>query len=471
MLRAVFGEGATDIVDASLYLPPGISGVVINIKILSRRGVEKDYISTMNNRKLIDKLLKEMENIRGILVKNYREIILKDYPSAQIKSISKKFSHLVGAVVSYEVLNGMDHKDFADLILENKADKLSKGVEKMHNEFIKSLERLDSYYAKQIKDLADGYGIDLPHDVLKIVKVMIATKSKLQAGDKMSGRHGNKGVVSLISPIEDMPYMEDGTPIDIILSPLGIPSRMNMGQVLEVHLGLALFAINRQVKDLSKNKPDGWASKVKNLLEALYHRQPDVKNAIASMSENELLSLCGHVDDKVTKVAVPVFSGVKDDEISDLLKIAGCDETGQVDLYDGMTGEKIHRKVTVGIMYILKLHHMVDNKVHARSIGPYSLVTQQPLGGRSHFGGQRFGEMECWALQAYGAAYTLQEMLTVKSDDVIGRVMTYDSIIRGENIKECGIPESFNVIVKELLALCVNVELLDANGNVVNNSK
>ena len=464
LLRAVFGEGATDVADASLYLPPGIAGVVIDIKVLTRRGVEKDYTTTMSNRKLVDAYLKEMNVFNEILNKNYRDNLLKHFDGAQIKNTSKKFVHFIGNKINENILAQMNHNDLSELTLD-------KTITKLKNEFVANLAKVEEKYTKYIKNLADGYGIDLPHGVLKIVKILIAIQSKLQPGDKMSGRHGNKGVVSIIAPVEDMPFMEDGTPIDIILSPLGIPSRMNMGQVLEVHLGLALFSINRKIKETIEKKVENWQQIVKNLLSGVYHKDAEMLERISSMNDEDLCLFSKKLDEKAISAAIPVFSGVKDKEISDLLTLAGQEETGQITLFDGKTGEKIHRKVTVGIMYLLKLHHLVDNKIHARSIGPYSLVTQQPLGGRSHFGGQRFGEMECWALQAYGAAYTLQEMLTVKSDDVIGRVMTYDSIIRGENIKECGIPESFNVIVKELLALCINVEFLDSSGNLVNINK
>jgi DNA-directed RNA polymerase subunit beta len=460
LLRAVFGEGATDVSDTSLYLPPGVTGVVIGVKVFSRRGMEKDSAVTMSNRKLVDSYLKEMNILNEVLAKNYRDALLDNFPRAIIKNASKKFYNFIESPISFEILIKMNHTELSELVLD-------KSVTKFKNEFIANLTRIEERYLRYIKNLADGYGIDLPHGVLKIVKVLIATQLKLQPGDKMSGRHGNKGVVSVIAPVEDMPFMEDGTPIDIILSPLGIPSRMNIGQVLEVHLGLALFSINRLIQENLSKKPEDWVQTVKNLLTNVYHRDKNFVDQINQMNEEELQELAGVLNQKALSASVPVFSNVKDDEISNLLKLAGHDETGQVTLFDGKTGKRIQRRVTVGVMYLLKLHHLVDNKIHARSIGPYSLVTQQPLGGRSHFGGQRFGEMECWALQAYGAAYTLQEMLTVKSDDVIGRVMTYDSIIKGENIKECGIPESFNVIVKELLALCINVDFLDSSGNVI----
>jgi DNA-directed RNA polymerase subunit beta len=457
LLRAVFGENVIDVVDASLYVPPGISGVVSDIKILSRAGLEKDYITTMNDRKVIDGILREMFVARKTIASSYVKDLMHHFSGERIKSISKKHDHLIGSVLSFDFLEKLELEDLLSIDLDIKDKKLSK----MKEDLAASFAKIDAKYKNAINDVTEGFGASLPHSVLKVVKVMIATKSKLQPGDKMSGRHGNKGVVSLIVPTEDMPYMEDGTPIDIILSPLGIPSRMNIGQVLEVHLGMAVFSINRQIQNLIRQKKPDWQEKVKNLLSSVYNRQENVLEQIKHMSDEDMINLAKELDKKMLSTSVPVFSGPKDDQISHLLKVAGLDESGQCDLYDGMTGEKIHRKVTVGIMYLLKLHHLVDNKIHARSIGPYSLVTQQPLGGRSHFGGQRFGEMECWALQAYGAAYTLQEMLTVKSDDVVGRVAAYDAIVKGNNSFSYYIPESFNVILKELMALGLNMEFIE----------
>ena len=456
LLRAVFGESVIDVVDASLYLPPGVTGVVSDIKILSRVGLEKDYVTTMNDRKVIDSLLREMTTVRSILNKNYIKVLLEKVSDCKIKTSSKKHYALVGSLINENILNELESNDLISLVFEKK----DKEIEELRSQFSAAIARMEKKYTDAINDVTEGFGVNLPHGVLKVVKVMIAVKSKLQPGDKMSGRHGNKGVVSIVSPVEDMPYMADGTPIDIILSPLGIPSRMNIGQILEVHLGMAVFLINRKVLDLIKKKKDGWVDQCKSLLCSVYHRQQNIVDQIHLMNEDDLIEMANNLNDKVLSVNVPVFSGQKDHEIAELLRLGGCEESGQCELYDGITGDKLHRKVTVGVMYILKLHHLVDNKIHARSIGPYSLVTQQPLGGRSHFGGQRFGEMECWALQAYGAAYTLQEMLTVKSDDVIGRVAAYDSIVRGNNVTGSGIPESFNVIVKELMALGLNMDFI-----------
>lgn len=300
--------------------------------------------------------------------------------------------------------------------------------------------------------------------VLKMVKVFVAVKRKLQPGDKMAGRHGNKGVVSRIVPIEDMPYLEDGTQVDIVLNPLGVPSRMNVGQILETHLGWASAGIGKQIRTMleevqEQNSKSATAKKVKDFLGELYEDK-ELQKQIGKMSDKEVIELAGNLK-KGVPFATPVFDGAKEEDIVHWLGKAGLNASGQVQLYDGRTGEAFDRKTTVGYIYILKLHHLVDDKIHARSIGPYSLVTQQPLGGKSQFGGQRFGEMECWALQAYGAAYTLQEMLTVKSDDVAGRSKIYESIVRGDNSFESGIPESFHVMVKELRSLGLNVELIE----------
>ena len=454
LLRAVFGENIINVMDASLYVPPGVTGVVADIKILSRAGLERDYTTTMSDRKVIDGLLHEMSSMRSILSKKYLDELKKKATGYRIKNANKKHLDLVGTLFDYDKLVSLDSAVLSSIAF----DKKDKDLEDAKQRFISGIDKIEKKYTELINDITEGFGVNLSHGVLKVIKVMIAMKSKLQPGDKMSGRHGNKGVVSVVVPIEDMPFMEDGTPIDIILSPLGIPSRMNIGQVLEVHLGMAIFTVNKKLQEIFRKKPDGWIEKIKSLLKHVYHRQSEVVEKINVMDENLLSEFCAELDKRLISVNVPVFSGQKDEEISDLLALGGLHGSGQCDLYDGMTGEKIHRKVTVGVMYLLKLHHLVDNKIHARSIGPYSLVTQQPLGGRSHFGGQRFGEMECWALQAYGAAYTLQEILTVKSDDINGRVKAYNAIILGENVSVYGIPESFNVIVKELMALGINMD-------------
>jgi DNA-directed RNA polymerase subunit beta len=298
-------------------------------------------------------------------------------------------------------------------------------------------------------------GDELPPGVQKMVKVYVAVKRRLQPGDKMAGRHGNKGVVSKIVPVEDMPYMADGTPVDIVLNPLGVPSRMNVGQILEVHLGWAAKGLGRRIDDMLKAQ--ATAAEVRKLLEQIYNRDGKPED-LASLSDAEILDLAGNLKAGVP-FATPVFDGATEAEIKRMLELAGLPASGQITLHDGRTGEAFDRPVTVGYMHVLKLHHLVDDKMHARSTGPYSLVTQQPLGGKAQFGGQRFGEMEVWALEAYGAAYTLQEMLTVKSDDVNGRTKVYESIVKGEHKIEAGMPESFNVLVKEIRSLAIDIDL------------
>jgi len=299
--------------------------------------------------------------------------------------------------------------------------------------------------------------------VLKVVKVFVAVKRRLQAGDKMAGRHGNKGVISKIVPIEDMPFLEDGTPVDVLLNPLGVPSRMNIGQILETHLGWAAYGIGRQIsKSLDLARKEGNVNQLKQSLANFYEQNKDSTLEIQKMNDDQLVELAGNLEKGVT-FATPVFDGTNTEEITNLLDKAGFDNSGQVYLFDGRSGERFERKVTVGYKYILKLHHLIDDKIHARSIGPYSLVTQQPLGGKAQFGGQRFGEMEVWALEAYGASNTLQEMLTIKSDDVAGRTKVYEALIRGDYNFESGIPESFHVLVKELKSLGLNVELIETN--------
>ncbi len=328
---------------------------------------------------------------------------------------------------------------------------------KAHNEQIAKIEKDFNDKVARIKA-----GDELGQGVLKVVKVYIASKYRLQPGDKMAGRHGNKGVVSKIAPVEDMPYSADGQPVDIILNPLGVPSRMNIGQILETHLGFASKALGNQVSDLLDKisvKKGEFVKELRTKLLAIYSAPQEAKK-IKSMSDDELILFASKIKNGVP-FATGIFEGAKEEYISNLLELAGVDKSGQIDLFDGKTGEKFDRKVTVGYIYMLKLHHLVDDKIHARSIGPYSLITQQPLGGKSHFGGQRFGEMECWALQAYGAAYTLQEMLTVKSDDVVGRIKIYESIIQGNQNFNCGIPESFNVMIKEVRSLGLNIELIE----------
>jgi DNA-directed RNA polymerase subunit beta len=337
-----------------------------------------------------------------------------------------------------------------------KNEKTQETLEEIKKQFDRSEGDLQRRFENKVEKLQRGD--ELPPGVMKMVKVFVAVKRKIQPGDKMAGRHGNKGVISRITPVEDMPYLEDGTPVDVVLNPLGVPSRMNVGQILETHLGWACAGLGRQIGDtLDKVVRDGKIATLKTELKTMYGKR-EFDDAIADLADEQLIELADNLRGGVP-VASPVFDGAREEEIVQMLESAGLDRTGQVTLVDGRTGEPFDRKVTVGYIYMLKLHHLVDDKIHARSIGPYSLVTQQPLGGKAQFGGQRFGEMEVWALEAYGAAYTLQEMLTVKSDDVSGRTKVYEAIVRGDDTFEAGIPESFNVLVKELKSLGLNVEL------------
>jgi DNA-directed RNA polymerase subunit beta len=337
-----------------------------------------------------------------------------------------------------------------------KDDAVMADIEALKKTFDESINKLQGRFEDKVEKLQRGD--ELPPGVMKMVKVFVAVKRKLQPGDKMAGRHGNKGVISRIMPIEDMPYLDDGTHVDIVLNPLGVPSRMNVGQILETHLGWAAAGLGRQVGEvLAKVRRGAKPAELRKTLEKVYGKE-DFKAQIADLDDQQLLELASNVSSGVP-MASPVFDGAREDDIVAMLEQAGLDRSGQVWLTDGRTGERFDRKVTVGYIYMLKLHHLVDDKIHARSIGPYSLVTQQPLGGKAQFGGQRFGEMEVWALEAYGASYTLQEMLTVKSDDVSGRTKVYESIVRGDDNFEAGIPESFNVLVKELRSLGLNVDL------------
>ncbi|MFN7038826.1 MAG: DNA-directed RNA polymerase subunit beta [Alphaproteobacteria bacterium] len=457
LLRAIFGEKASDVRDSSLQLPPGVSGTVIDVRVLSRRGIDKGERALAIERQEIERLATDRDDELSII---------EDY-------IYNKLNILL---LNKEVINGVKSIKSGDTVTQEGLASLSKGlwwqitvsdavtmseIESLKRQLENARNDLNRRFNSKVEKLQSGD--DLPQGALKVVKIFIAIKHKLQPGDKMAGRHGNKGVISRILPVEDMPYLEDGTIVDIVLNPLGVPSRMNVGQILETHLGWASAALGKQINEVFERYKAGNASieDLKLKLTDSYNDQKITKE-VNLMNENQICELAGNLK-KGIPFATPVFDGAKENDIVDILNQAGLDTSGQVRLIDGRTGEFFERKVTVGYIYMLKLHHLVDDKIHARSIGPYSLVTQQPLGGKSHFGGQRFGEMECWALQAYGAAYTLQEMLTVKSDDVTGRIKIYESIVRGDNNFESGIPESFNVMIKELRSLCLNVELEQDN--------
>ena len=453
LLRAIFGEKASDVRDTSLRLPPGVAGTIVDVRVFSRRGVDKDERAMAIERAEIERLAKDRDDEKSIQERSFhsrlRERLLNRKASGGFKGVKS------GTVITDEVLDQFAKATWRQIGVAD--DAAMAEIEALKREFDAAVERLQKRFESKVEKLQRGD--ELPPGVMKMVKVFVAVKRKLQPGDKMAGRHGNKGVVSRVVPIEDMPFLEDGSPVDLVLNPLGVPSRMNVGQILETHLGWACANIGRQVGELVEEyRRTGRARD--ELLERLreVYGQEVFQREIAPMSEEQLIELSENLK-KGIPIATPVFDGARMSDIEAMLNRAGLDTSGQVELVDGRSGEPFERKVTVGYIYMLKLHHLVDDKIHARSIGPYSLVTQQPLGGKAQFGGQRFGEMEVWALEAYGAAYTLQEMLTVKSDDVSGRTKVYEAIVRDQDNFEAGIPESFNVLVKELKSLGLNVDL------------
>ncbi len=447
LLRAIFGEKASDVRDTSLRLPPGVAGTVVEVRVFNRHGVDKDERALAIEREEIDRLGKDRDDEFAILNRNMtarlRELLIGRAAVSGPKGLGR--GEITPAKLA-DIQPGLWWQIAVD------DEKAMGELEAMRRLFDEARKRLDRRFEDKVDKLQRGD--ELPPGVMKMVKVFVAVKRKLQPGDKMAGRHGNKGVISKILPIEDMPHLEDGTPVDVVLNPLGVPSRMNVGQIFETHLGWACAGLGRQIGDLLEAWQHGGQKKaLTDRLRAIYG-----KAQVLPDDEEELIELARNLS-KGVPIATPVFDGAHIDDIENMLEAAGLSRSGQVMLYDGLTGEEFKRAVTVGYIYMLKLHHLVDDKIHARSIGPYSLVTQQPLGGKAQFGGQRFGEMEVWALEAYGAAYTLQEMLTVKSDDVAGRTKVYESIVRGDDAFEAGIPESFNVLVKEMRSLGLNVEL------------
>lgn len=453
LLRAIFGEKASDVRDSSLYVPPGVSGTVVEVRILSRRGVEKDQRAISIEKQQIEQLAKDRDDEVGIIdhfvFMRLRQILLGQKVISGPKTVKS------GVVIDEKLLDGLSKGQYWQVIVEDSSVMFE--IEQIKAQYDAKKDELNKRFTSKVEKIQSGD--DLPQGALKVVKVFIATKHKLQPGDKMAGRHGNKGVISRIMPEEDMPFLEDGTVVDVVLNPLGLPSRMNVGQILETHLGWASKKLGGKVGGMLKaySKSEIEIEKVREFVCKIYG-DAAVTDAVKKLSKEEFVEFCETLKDGVY-FSTPVFDGAKVDHVKEMLELAGEDRSGQVRLIDGRTGEYFDRNVTVGYKYILKLHHLVDDKIHARSIGPYSLVTQQPLGGKSHFGGQRFGEMECWALQAYGAAYTLQEMLTVKSDDVAGRIKIYETIVKGDSNFESGIPESFNVMIKEFRSLCLNVQL------------
>ncbi len=447
LLRAIFGEKASDVRDTSLRLPPGVAGTVVDVRVFNRHGVDKDERAVAIERAEIERLGKDRDDELKILERNVygrlKPLLLGKDAVSGPKGMGR-------GEVTEEKLAEVSKGLWWQVALDD--EKAMGELEAMKKQFEDARKALDRRFEDKVEKLQRGD--ELPPGVMKMVKVFVAVKRKLQPGDKMAGRHGNKGVISKILPIEDMPHLDDGTHVDIVLNPLGVPSRMNIGQIFETHLGWAAAGLGKQIKGLLDNWMDG------GLREALVTRLTEIYGADTPLpeSDEDLIELAQNLA-KGVPFATPVFDGAHISDIEDLLETAGLDRSGQSILFDGQTGEQFKRPVTVGYVYMLKLHHLVDDKIHARSIGPYSLVTQQPLGGKAQFGGQRFGEMEVWALEAYGAAYTLQEMLTVKSDDVAGRTKVYEAIVRGDDSFEAGIPESFNVLIKEMRSLGLNVEL------------
>ncbi len=457
LLRAIFGEKASDVRDTSLRLPPGVNGTVVEVRVFNRHGVEKDQRAMAIEREEIERLAKDRDDELQILDRNVYarlKVALMGKEAAKGPKSARK-----GTTITEEVLTDVPRSQWWEIGLADEAAMAEvEAIGKQYEDAKKSLERR---FVDKVDKLQRGD--ELPPGVMKMVKVFVAVKRKIQPGDKMAGRHGNKGVVSMIVPIEDMPYLDDGTHVDVVLNPLGVPSRMNVGQILETHLGWACRGLGRIIdRALQEFRESGQAKALRDTVTDIYGKD----GGVAKLKDADLAALSEKLKDGVP-VSTPVFDGAREPDIVVMLEKAGFDTSGQVTLHDGRTGEPFDRKVTVGYKYLLKLHHLVDDKIHARSIGPYSLVTQQPLGGKAQFGGQRFGEMEVWALEAYGAAYTLQEMLTVKSDDVAGRTKVYEAIVRGDDAFEAGIPESFNVLVKEMRALGLNVELVNTEAAVV----
>ncbi|WP_370161843.1 DNA-directed RNA polymerase subunit beta [Limimaricola soesokkakensis] len=455
LLRAIFGEKASDVRDTSLRLPPGDFGTIVEVRVFNRHGVDKDERALQIEREEVDRLARDRDDELAILDRNIyarlKDLILGKTAVKGPRGVK------AGSTIDEELLGTLSRGQWWQLALEDEDD--AKIVEALNEQYEIQKRTLDARFEDKVEKVRRGD--DLPPGVMKMVKVFVAVKRKLQPGDKMAGRHGNKGVISRVVPMEDMPFLADGTPVDFCLNPLGVPSRMTVGQILETHMGWAARGLGIQVDEaLQEYRRSGDLTPVREALRIAYG--DDVyEEGIAGMDEERVAEIATNVHRGVP-IATPVFDGAKEPDVNDALKRAGFDTSGQSDLFDGRTGEKFSRKVTVGVKYLLKLHHLVDDKIHARSTGPYSLVTQQPLGGKAQFGGQRFGEMEVWALEAYGAAYTLQEMLTVKSDDVAGRTKVYESIVKGEDNFEAGVPESFNVLVKEVRGLGLNMELLDA---------
>ncbi len=453
LLRSIFGEKAIDVTDTSLKMPSGSGGIVVDVRVFNRHGIEKDERSITIERAEIDSVQQDKIVEEEILERSIKQIATQILDGS---TLTKKIKDLdSGAKLNSDVLNKLLISEIFKITVGN--SKKEEALDQLKDQFNKAKQDIQERFEDKVLKIRQGD--ELLPSVMKMVKVFVAIKRRLRPGDKMSGRHGNKGVVSKIVPVEDMPYRENGKPVDIVLNPLGVPSRMNVGQILETHLGWACSELGENIKNVinDNQKRIEKNEKISNILKSIYGKEV-FEQKIDPLNKTEFQDLCENLQNGVP-IATPVFDGAKENDVTKMLDLALLPKTGQTELWDGRTGEKFDREVTVGTIYMLKLHHLVEDKIHARSTGPYSLVTQQPLGGKAQLGGQRFGEMEVWALEAYGASYTLQEILTVKSDDVAGRVKVYETIVKGEENFESGIPESFNVLVKEIKALALNVEL------------
>jgi len=463
LLRAIFGEKAGDVRDASLTTPPGIEGTIVDVKIFSRKGQEKDERAKAIEAAQIEKLEKNLSDEIRILsderLKRLERILGGKVVQADLHDERTNKRLLTkDMVLDRDAIERISTKNLKRIKFPDKDPRVNEQIDEIEEMTSRQIDVLRKIVDEKISKLRKGD--ELPPGVIKLVKVYIAMKRKLSTGDKMAGRHGNKGVIARILPEEDMPYLADGTPVEIVLNPLGVPSRMNVGQILETHLGWAAHTLGGRITELLQK--NSRAEVLRREFKAIFKDTVFV-DGIAAMEDDELEAVAKSMKHGVY-FSSPVFDGSREGEIKSLLREAGLPESGKADLHDGMTGEKFDLPVTVGYIYMLKLSHLVDDKIHARSIGPYSLITQQPLGGKAQFGGQRFGEMEVWALEAYGAAYILQELLTAKSDDVYGRTKIYEAIVKGEAAIEPGVPESFNVLIRELQSLCLDVELIKTEG-------
>lgn len=450
LLRAIFGEKASDVKDSSLRVSPGVNGTVIDVRVFTREGVKKDaramQIEDADFTKAQKDLNDELRIREDALFLGLEELLVNKVADGGPQKLK------AGTKLTKEYLNDLPREKWFEIRLKD--DKATQRLETTQHKYKELHQERDAKLKVVRQKLMQGD--DLAPGVIKIVKVYLAVKRRVQPGDKMAGRHGNKGVISTIVPVEDMPYLEDGTPVDIVLNPLGVPSRMNVGQVLEAHLGWAAKGLGLKIgKLLEQHTP---TKEMRQELQLIYDASPGQKLDLETFSDKEVEAMAHNLR-KGVPISSPVFDGASEEEIKELLKSVGLPTSGQAVLYDGRTGKAFERSVTVGYMYMMKLNHLVDDKMHARSTGSYSLVTQQPLGGKAQFGGQRFGEMEVWALEAYGAGYTLQEMLTVKSDDVNGRTRMYKNIVDGDHRMDAGMPESFNVLVKEIRSLGIDISL------------